>query len=276
MNDLSTLQSAILGLVQGLTEFLPISSSGHLALTQHLMDLDAESPLMLLFDVVTHVATLAAVAVVFAGTFGSYLKRLLRETSPSFDGRRVAWRVAGYGVLASIPTALIGLCWKDTFESAFGSPEAIAVGLALTGVLLWISGRIPRPRRGWRRFQWWRALLVGVAQGIAIFPGVSRSGSTICVALLLGLKRRWAGEFSFFIAAPAIIGAAILKIKEVRELSPGDADVLGAWPLAVGALVAFVSGVIALRILLRTVRTGKLHFFCYYCWLVALAASLTG
>jgi len=276
VNDLSTLQGAILGLIQGLTEFLPISSSGHLALTQHLMDLDADSPTMLFFDVVTHIATLVAVGVVFAPTFASYLNRLIRETSLSFGGRRVAWRMAAYGVLASIPTAVIGLCWKDTFESAFGSPKAIAVALAFTGALLWASGRVPRPKRGWRRFHWWRAVLVGVAQGIAIFPGVSRSGSTICVALLLGLKRRWAGEFSFFIAAPAILGAGLMKTKDVFELSASEASGMGGWPLAVGAVTAFVSGVAALKVLLHTVRAGKLHLFCYYCWLLALVGLLLG
>ncbi|MCP4589949.1 MAG: undecaprenyl-diphosphate phosphatase [bacterium] len=270
MSEFSYLQGLVLGILQGLAEFLPISSSGHLALAQQAMGLDAGSPPMLLFDIITHVATLAAVGLVFAVTFQRYLRRLIRESSSSFAGRRFAWRVAGYGVLASIPTALIGLFLNDTIKTAFGSPRVIAVGLVTTGCLLWVIGRIPRPRRGWRRFPWWGALVVGVAQGIAIFPGVSRSGSTICVALLLGLKRRWAGEFSFFIAAPAIIGAAILETKDTLELPVGNLADISWGPLGLGALSAFISGVVALKILLGTVRAGRLQFFCYYCWVLAL------
>ena len=274
MSELSTLQALVLGLIQGLTEFLPISSSGHLALTQQLMGLEADSPALLLFDVATHVATLAAVVLVFAQTFGRYLNRLVRESSRSFAGRRIAWHVAGYGVAASIPTALMGLFLEDAFTSAFGEPRLIAVALAVTAALLWTSGRIPRPKRGWRRFSWWRAVLVGVAQGAAIFPGVSRSGATICVALLAGLKRQWAAELSFFIAAPAIVGAGIMKLGKALAPPASEPAAIGLAPLAVGALAAFVSGVVALKILLNTVRTGKLHLFCYYCWLLALVTLI--
>lgn len=275
MSDLSNLQGLVLGLVQGFTEFLPISSSGHLAVTQHLMGLQADAPGMLMFDVLTHVATLAAVAVVFAQTFWHYFRRLILESSPFFAGRRIAWRVAGCGVLASIPTAVIGLLLKDQIKAAFGSPRAIGVGLALTAGLLWLSGRVPRPRRGWRRFPWWGAVVVGVAQGIAIFPGISRSGWTICAAMCVGLRRRWAGEFSFFIAVPAILGAAILEGREVLSLVGGESGGAPVGPLALGAVAAFLSGVVALRLLLRSVRRGRLHWFAYYCWFAALAILLT-
>ncbi|MCK4657926.1 MAG: undecaprenyl-diphosphate phosphatase [Phycisphaerae bacterium] len=270
------MQSLILGLIQGLTEFLPVSSSGHLALTQHLMGLEADSSAMLLFDVVTHIATLAAVAVVFVHSFRSYLARLIRESSSSFSGRRFAWPMAGYGVLASIPTALMGFLLKDVFKSAFGEPWIIALALVVTGGLLWASGHIRRPRLGWRRFPWWGAIIVGIAQGVAICPGISRSGATICTALFVGLRRRWAGEFSFFIAVPAILGAGLLEIKEALELTAGKSAAIGLGPLVLGAIVAFVSGVAALKVLLRTVRTGKLHFFCYYCWMLALVVLVFG
>jgi len=192
VNELNYLQALILGVVQGLTEFLPISSSGHLAITQRLMHLDADSQAMLLFDVASHLGTLLAVIYVFAGTFRRYVQRLFAESRSSFVGRRIAWPIAGLGVCASVPTALIGLVFKDPLEAAFDKPIWIGVGLLLTGTLLFVTGKIPRPRRGWRRFGVGRALLVGIAQGAAIMPGVSRSGSTICVAMLAGFRRRWA------------------------------------------------------------------------------------
>ncbi|MCH7814763.1 MAG: undecaprenyl-diphosphate phosphatase, partial [Planctomycetes bacterium] len=152
MNELDTIQALVLGIIQGLTEFLPVSSSGHLAIAQRLMHLEADSHGMLLFDVASHLGTLAAVVWVFAGTFGRYLRRLLAERGPDYAGRRIAWRLAGLGVAASIPTALIGLFFQDTLEAAFAKPTWIGLGLLATGTLLFVTGRLPRPRRGWRRF----------------------------------------------------------------------------------------------------------------------------
>jgi len=274
MNELSYWQALLLGFIQGVTEFLPISSSGHLAISQRLMHLDADSTPMLLFDVVTHLATLAAVVWVFAGTFGRYLRRLSAECSASFTGRRIAWRVALAGIVASVPTAAIGLAFQDTFERAFGKPVWIGVGLLFTGTLLFVIGKIPRPRRGWRRFGSGRALWVGVAQGLAILPGISRSGSTICLAMLLGLRRRWAAEFSFFIAAPAICGATLLKAKDTFEQYGVDLTAVANGPMLVGAIVALLSGYVALRLLLTAVHRAKLQYFCYYCWLAGLAVIL--
>ena len=271
MNDLSYWQALLLGFIQGLTEFLPISSSGHLAITQRLMHLEPDSQAMLLFDVVSHLATLAAVILVFAGTFGRYLRRLGAETSARFAGRRIAWRLILLGIVASVPTALIGLAFKDTFEAAFGKPVWIGVGLLLTGTLLFVIGKIPRPRRGWRRFGAGRAFWVGVVQGLAILPGISRSGSTICLAMLLGLRRRWAAEFSFFIAAPAICGAALLKAKDTFDLYGGQLEGIPKGPILVGAVAALLSGYVALRLLLAAVRRAKLQYFCYYCWLAGIA-----
>lgn len=258
------LQAVTLGLIQGLTEFLPVSSSGHLALTQTLWKLQPDSSAMLWFDVCSHLGTLVAVGVVFAGTFGRFAGRLRRECSLCFVGPRVGWRIVALTVAASIPTAIIGLVFKNDLQAAFGKPTWIGVGLLVTGGLLWSTDRAPRPRRGWRRFAWWRAALVGVAQGVAILPGISRSGSTIGCAMLLGLKRRWAAQFSFLIAIPAIVGATLLEFADLRSL---PADSMGrAGPVLLGSAVAMLSGYAALRILLRIVQRAKLHLFAYYCW----------
>lgn len=270
MSELSYWQALVLGLIQGLTEFLPVSSSGHLAITQRLMNLSSNSHTMLLFDVVTHLGTLVAVGLVFAGTFGQYFSRLRKESRAGFVGRRIAWRIALLGICASAPTAVIGLTFKDTFEQAFAKPVWIGLGLLVTGTLLFVIGKTPRPRRGWRRFGAGRSFCVGVIQGLAILPGISRSGSTICLAMLLGLRRRWAAEFSFFIAVPAICGAALIKIKDTLEMSTEELGVIPLGPILVGALVALVSGYVALRLLLSLVRRAKLQYFCYYCWLAGV------
>ena len=266
------LQAVALGLIQGLTEFLPVSSSGHLALAQTLWELKPDSSAMLWFDVCSHLGTLIAVGVVFAGTFGRFAVRLWRESSSRFAGKRVAWRIVALTVAASIPTAVIGLVFKDDLQAAFGKPTWIGVGLLVTGGLLWSTNRAARPRRGWGRFAWWRAALVGIAQGVAILPGISRSGSTICCAMLLGLKRRWAAQFSFLIAVPAIVGATVLEFADLRSLPADSVGRVG--PVLLGSAVAMLSGYAALRILLGVVQRAKLHLFAYYCWAIGAVVIL--
>jgi undecaprenyl-diphosphatase len=272
VTELSYLQAVILGIVQGLTEFLPISSSGHLALVQHWMGLRPEDPVMIGFDLAVHLGTLVAVAAVFLQVILRFFKRLASESSSSFEGRRIAWKIGMLGVLALVPTGIIGLFFKDQLEQAFGSPVAIACALIFTGVLLFTTGRIARPRRGWRRFGWLRAFLIGLGQGVAIMPGVSRSGTTIAVAMMLGIKRVWAAEFSFLIAFPAILGAAMLQAKDVVE--EGLAGSLAGGPVLVGTLVATISGYFALRMLLAAVRSARLHYFAWYCWALAIVVLL--
>jgi undecaprenyl-diphosphatase len=279
VSELNYIQACVLGLVQGLTEFLPVSSSGHLVLSQKALGLPSHSPEMLLFDVVSHIGTVLAVFLVFRKSFGEYLLRLVRECSPSYEGKRTAVLFTGYALAACVPTAAIGLGFKDHFESAFESLTAIGVGLLLTGTLLFVVGLAPRPTRGLRRIGWLRAVLIGVAQGCAIFPGVSRSGATICSALLLGVKKRWSAEFSFFIAVPPIIGAGLIKLKETCDLPPDQLNVVPWGPTILGAGVAFVSGFVALKLLIGLVIREKIHHFSYYCWTLGttvLALAILG
>ncbi len=261
-------RSILLGVIQGLTEFLPISSSGHLALTQRYLGLDPDSPAMLLFDVLAHLGTLIAVIIVFARSAKKYVRRLFSELSPSWTRRRYAGRITLLAVTACVPTAALGLAFKDRFEEAFDSPFVIGVCLIITGVLLAGMIRLGRGKRSWKNFRWWQAALVGVAQACAILPGISRSGSTICVAAYFGLRRRWAAEFSFLIAVPAIAGGTLLKIKDTLDL-PGDQLGQIAWgPIIVGSLVSLAVGIVALKLLLNVVRRAKLHYFAPYCWLL--------
>ncbi len=283
---MSYLQAIVLGVIQGLTEFLPVSSSGHLALVQHWMDLDAESSSMLLFDVATHLGTLLAVVVVFFSTFVLFFRRLIvelrSEPQPNPERQRpwlvrnAAWRVLLLGVVASIPTGVLGLGFKDHFKAAFGNPIAIGVALLITGGLLFVSGRVPRPRKTWRQFGILGALAVGFAQGLAITPGISRSGATICTGLLCGLKRRWSAEFSFLIAFPAICAAAASEIKDVLELPSDQLADIPTGPILVGSLVAAVVGYAALRMLLAAVRRAKLIYFSYYVWVIGALVIVLG
>lgn len=263
-------KALLLGLIQGLTEFLPISSSGHLVVAQHLWGLKGDAPAMLLFDVMSHFGTLLAVIIVFAATFRRFFVSLMGECSRRFEGKRTALTVACLGAFACIPTAAIGFGFKDRFEDAFDSPTVAGVGLLLTGTLLFAAGGFQRPRRGWRRMGWWRAGLIGVAQGCAILPGISRSGSTICTALMLGIKRRWATEFSFLIAVPPIVGAGLIKLRDTIRLPVDELEAIPWGPIIVGSAVAFLTGVGALRLLLRIVLRQKLHHFCYYCWVLGI------
>jgi undecaprenyl-diphosphatase len=256
--------------VQGLTEFLPVSSSAHLAITQRWYALAPECLPMHVFDGLVHIGTTIAVFIVFARPLRRYGHRMIGELSSSWTGKRYALRILLLGVMATIPTGVIGLGFKKTFERAFGEPVWIGVGLLVTGVLLAGTAGVGRGKRGWKDFSWWRAVLVGTAQGIAIWPGVSRSGSTICAATFCGLRRRWAAEFSFFIAIPAILGATALKLREALAMSAENAVPIAWGPTLLGAAISLVVGVLSLRLLLGVVRRAKLHYFAYYCWVVGL------
>jgi len=274
VSELDYLQAVVLGIVQGLTEFLPVSSSGHLAITQKYFTLAPEGATMLLFDVLAHLATLIAVAIVFASPIGRFVRRLSVETSGSWHRPRYAWRIVMLAVAASVPTAVIGLTLQETFEAAFGKPRWIGVCLIVTGIMLAALAVVARGRRSWKRFWWWQAVLVGLAQSAAILPGLSRSGTTICMASYLGLRRRWAAEFSFLIAAPAILGGTLLKVRDTLSLPANVLSAIPLGPVIVGSLVSLVVGVFALILLLGAVRRAKLHYFSVYCLILgALVAT---
>ncbi len=274
MSPLDYVQAVVLGMVQGLTEFLPVSSSAHLAIVQHYFRLEPEGAVMLLFDVFAHLGTLVAVGLVFTKPIARFATRLIAETSFSWRRPRYAWRIAMLAFAASVPTAIIGLNFQSTFEAAFSKPRWIGTALVLTGIMLALLAKVPRGRLGWKRFTWWHAALVGLAQGLAVFPGISRSGATICFASYLGLRRRWAAEFSFLIAAPAILGGTLLKLRDTFQLPSETIDAIPIGPVAVGSIVSFVVGIGALLLLLGAVRRAKLHYFSAYCLAVGALMML--
>lgn len=267
MNGMTYLQATFLGALQGLTEFLPISSSGHLVLLQHLFGLHEPE---LIFDLFVHIATLAAVLAMyrqdvlslFTSWFGPWDSAQANGADPA-----AARRLGLLLVLANIPTAFIGLYFESTFEQVFSSPWIVGIALLATGTLLWVLKPSFGRQAGTAEVGIGHAILLGCVQGLAITPGISRSGSTIAIALLCGVSRESAARFSFLMAIPAILGAALLKSDSVSTLSMAQLNLV-----AVGMISALVVGYIALRYLIRLVMQGELWRFAFYCWAVGLAA----
>lgn len=262
---MSLFEAILLGLLQGLTEFLPVSSSGHLVLAQSLLP-GFEQP-GVLFDVLLHLGTFGAVIVYFR-------RDLIRLAMAPFcpdahRDRRLLWQIC----LASIPTAIIGLLFKDFFIALFDLPRLVAGMLLVTGLWLYLAERPQSPLPSRTELKGWEAFLAGVAQGAAIVPGISRSGSTIGALLLLGIDGASAARFSFLMALPAVFGATLL------ELLGNDASPAGLPPVYLaGAATAFLVGLLAIHALLKLLRQRRLRLFAWYCWCVGgiylLATSL--
>ncbi len=248
----------VLGLVQGLTEFLPVSSSGHLVIAQQL--LGVREPGVFL-EVTLHVATLLSVVVV-------YRRRLGRLLVGVFAGDRAALRYVGLLALASVPAAIVGFGFEKRVEAAFDAPAFTGVMLLLTGAILWSTRRLEKTRPEGPAEPGWRlALLIGFAQAFAILPGISRSGTTITAGLWGGMPGAAAAEFSFLMSIPAIGGAALLQLGNLRA----DVGLIGATPLVVGFLTALVAGVLAIQALVWLLRRQEFHRFAYYLWPAGLA-----
>ena len=247
----------ILGILQGLTEFLPVSSSGHLVLGQRILGLKEPE---LFFDVLLHVGTLAAVLTFY----GKDLWRIARGWCASLagkdsdnDGARTGWLL----ILGSVPAGIVGVFLGGLVEQMFASPRLAACALLVTGGILCLG----EPKEGAGREEAEMtakdALIIGVFQAFAIIPGISRSGATIAAALMRGVAREQAARFSFLLSVPAIAGAFALKVKDLE--GPLGEKLL---PYAVGALAAGIVGATALGWLIRLVRGGNLARFRYYCW----------
>lgn len=254
------LNALVFGLVQGLSEFLPISSSGHLALAMHL--LDWQEPPMLM-ELVVHLGTLAAVLAFYGRDLLAAIAGGLRLLASVFRGTaRRTWaedqgaRLAVWVALATVPTGVVALLVKDRAEHAMASPATVGVLMVVTGVLLLASRWVPQRDRP---LDAPRALLVGLVQGLAVFPGVSRSGTTIVAGLAFGLSRAEAARFSFLASIPAILGASALELDPSAIAASGS----GASYLLAG-LVAAVSGYAALGVLVGLVGRGALWMFAFY------------
>lgn len=264
---MSLIQAVILGLLQGLTEFIPVSSSAHLVLVPWILGWPNPG---LAFDTVLHLGTLVAVLAVFWRDFITLAiawVQSIRQRSLAVPGSKVAWAL----IIGSIPTGIMGVVLGDLFESLFGAYGWVAALLLVTGLLLMVSEKLIRPAQSLEGIGSRHALLIGLAQGMAIAPGISRSGATISAGRFLGLSRHDAARFSFLLATPAIVGAGAMQL---AKLSAADvtSDMLGA--LILGFLAAMVSGYLIIRFLLSYLQRHSLLPFAVYCTVVGLVGLI--
>lgn len=263
-------QAILLGIVQGLTEFLPVSSDGHLVIAQEGFGL--RPPNAIAFDVLLHLGTLVAVIAYFRRDLLDMTKALFGAKGEDMVVRRRWILLLGLGTL---PVAIVGFLFEDWFAETFRSIAWAGAGLLVTGTLLWLAhGRGERGREA-AELSFLDALRIGSIQSIALLPGVSRSGSTLFCALMTGVERSTAARYSFLLSIPAIAGALVLNFSEVVEMArTGDSA-----PLILGPLAAGITGWLAIEVLMRAVKRGSLKGFALYCWAVGgltLAWSMVG
>jgi len=260
---LTIFEALLLGIIQGATEFLPISSSGHLVLSEAIMGIREGG---LLVQVSLHAGTLLAVLVYFRSRIYHLFSRAFKSGDHGTASRRyLLWLLA-----ATIPAGVVGLLFEDSITTAFESPKVALAGLLLTGAILlstkWSNER-EKPAAGLS------GLWMGFAQALAILPGISRSGSTIAAGMWSGVNRREAAEFSFLLSVPAIGGASLLQLLDLMKGSAGAVESL-AVGLVAGFVMAFVSGYAAIAVLLEVLRRRGLVPFAWYCWAVGLVGLI--
>jgi undecaprenyl-diphosphatase len=255
----TTFQALIMGIVQGLTEFLPVSSSGHLVIVPHLLGWTDPFITSLAFSVMLHLGTLVALLVYFRADWlviipagvGSLRERSL-ETDPN---RKLAWLL----VVATIPAVIAGPILNDRLEAAVRTAEDVAIALVIGAAILWLADQVGRKVDGIEKVTFPLALVIGLAQSIALVPGISRAGMTISAGLFAGLTREAAARFSFLMATPIIAGAGVF---EARKLVTGEAGVpVQVAPLVVGMVAALVAGLAAIHLMLRYLRTHSYGIF---------------
>jgi undecaprenyl-diphosphatase len=297
-------EAIVLGIIQGLTEFLPVSSSGHLALAQYFFGITEPQ---LFFDIMLHVGTLGAIIVVFQRDIRDIFIAIVGRNNPlgppllrgnprdkgkggkeEREKRRFSAALSSSGyqmtkesgrmfalliVVGSVPTVIIALIINMFVERLFVTPLFVSGMLLTTGVILWLSGRsgtagaglTPCPTCGLNIVN---ALIIGAAQGFAVLPGISRSGATISAALMRGVDREEAARFSLLLSVPAILGAVLLELKDISGID------ISVWTIIAGTVVAFVVGYVAIKVLLRTLRRGQFSRFAYYCWGIGVVSVL--
>jgi len=270
---MSVFQAVILGVVQGLTEFIPVSSSGHLVLVPHVLGWRFDQSQAFVFDVLVQWGTLFAVIVYFwrdlMGIAEAFVKGLsIREPFATEDAR-MGW----YLIIATIPAVVVGLLAKDLVESAFASARATGFFLLVTAALLVVAELVGKRNRSTRQINWRDALWIGCSQVLALLPGVSRSGSTIAGGMTRNLDRSSAARFSFLMSIPVLFGAGVLALKDLFAMPAADHFLL---PLAAGFLAALISGYAAIRWLIAYLGKHSLYVFAGYCLLVGLAIIFTG
>lgn len=247
---MGALEAVLLGLIQGLTEFLPVSSSGHLVIGGALLGVIHEG---VLFEVAVHAGTLLAVVVVYRHRIAGLVSGVLARDRESLT-------YTGKLAVATLPAVVAALLARDTIEATFGTPAVAGAALLVTGALLFTT-RFTLPRARAPEPGWWAALLIGCGQAVALVPGISRSGATVVVALALGVAPIAAAEFSFLMSIIAVTGAVVLQLPELGQASSAFLTVT-----LLGGIVAMLSGIGAIWLFVRLLRTRHFHRFAYYAW----------
>ena len=256
---MSDWEAIFLGALQGATEFLPVSSSGHLVVGQTLLGLEIPGVQL---EVALHLATLISVLVMYRSRLIELLYGAVRR-----DGD--AWRYVGLLAVATLPAGIVGLFFLDPIVGLFESPFVPATAFFVTGAILWSTRRV-LGREDWKKPGWRVALLIGLAQAFALVPGISRSGTTVAMALWLGMAAEEAAAFSFLMAIPAIGGAALIQIPELTS----QGLTLSGTALAAGSIVAAITGIMAIKAFVVLLERKTFHRFAIYCWALGAAFLL--
>jgi undecaprenyl-diphosphatase len=272
---MSWLEALILGIVQGLTEFLPVSSSGHLTILSNLFGLEGESNLTMI--VVLHVATVLSTLVILWNEVVWIFRDLFTKQSwKSYSGLNEGTQYAINILISMIPVGIVGFFFKDTVEEIFGS------GLLIVGIMLLVTAALlafsyyakPRQRE---KISPLHAFIIGIGQAVAVMPGLSRSGTTIATGLLLGNKKEKMAQFSFLMVIPPVLGEALLDVKDIAEQGFSTAmSGISAGTMIVGFLAAFITGCMACKWMINIVKRGKLIWFAVYCVIVGILAIVLG
>jgi undecaprenyl-diphosphatase len=269
--DINIIQAIIMGMVQGLTEFLPVSSSAHLVFVTDIFGLQQN----VAFDTLLHLGTLLAVVGYFWKDVITIISSFISSLIDIFRGRfkkgleekpfkKLSWLI----VIGTIPAGLMGILLKTQFEALFNSILYVGFFLIITGLLLWGAERVRPGEKDIKDITFKNAIFIGLAQGIAIAPGISRSGATIAAGLFSGLNRELAARYSFLLSIPAILGAAVVQAKDITSFDAGTASLIA------GFVSAAIFGYLAIKLLLKIIKERSLMIFAYYCWIVGVIAII--
>ena len=270
---MSMIESIILGLVQGLAEFLPISSSGHLAALQHFFGISSDN--VLTFTVMLHFGTLIAIFVAYWKDIVDLVIELFATLKDLFTGKGLQMnknetrRLGVMIIISTIPTAVIGLLFNDLFESLYSSMLFIGAALLITGTCLWFAERKGGGKKGVKEMTMKDALFIGVCQSIAICPGISRSGATMVGGLLSRFNRPHAVRYAFLISIPSVLGAFIMELPSAVDAASSEQGI-GMGVMIAGIAVAAVSGYAAIKVMIKAVTNEKLFYFSIYTWIAGL------
>lgn len=266
-------EAMILGIIQGLTEFLPVSSSGHLVIFKGLLKIDSPD---IVIEISLHLGTTIAICAVFwqeiyliiKGIKTSVLRLATKEMTWNVLNEDQNTRLFLMILLGTVPTGIIALLFENTFENFFSMPLLASLMIIVTGTVLWFTKVIRRKDSGRKAIRFLDALIIGAVQGVAIIPGISRSGTTIASATFLGIDRELSARYSFLLSIPAVIGAAVLGLGKVSETAVNFQNII------IGTLIAAIVGYLSLLFLVSLIKKGRFYLFSYYCWGVGIISAI--